>query len=135
MKRACVIGWPIAHSLSPVIHGYWLRENRIDGSYVKAAVEPKDFANFLKGLHRDGYCGANITAPHKIEAYRLCLRRDAAAEAIGAVNTVWLEGVDLAGSNTDAFGFLANLDDSAPGWDRGATAAVIGAGGAARAIL
>ncbi len=135
MKRACVMGWPVSHSLSPAIHGYWLKKYGIDGEYVKAAVEPKGFESFLKSLAARGFCGGNVTVPHKIEAYRLCERRDASAEAIGAVNTVWLDGGRLAGSNTDAFGFLANLDSEAPGWDRAGPAAVIGAGGAARAIV
>jgi shikimate dehydrogenase len=118
MKRACVIGWPISHSLSPAIHGYWLKRYGIDGDYVKEAVEPKDFEGFLKSLAARGFRGANITVPHKIAAFRLCDARDAAAEAIGAVNTVSAGGGKLAGSNTDAFGFLANLDSAAPGWDR-----------------
>jgi shikimate dehydrogenase len=86
-------------------------------------------------LAANGFCGGNITVPHKIEAHRLCERRDAAAEAIGAVNTIWFDGGKLAGSNTDAFGFLANLDSEASGWDRHGPAVVIGAGGAARAIV
>ncbi len=135
MKRACVIGWPVSHSLSPVIHGYWLKHSGIDAEYVKAAVEPKDLAVFLANLAANRFCGGNITVPHKIEAYNLCERRDAAADAIGAVNTVWLDGGKLTGSNTDAFGFLANLDSEAPGWDRGGAAVVIGAGGAGRAIV
>ncbi len=135
MKRACVIGWPISHSLSPAIHGYWLKKYGIDGEYVKAAVEPNGFEAFLRAWHANGFCGGNITVPHKIEAHRLCERRDAAAEAIGAVNTVWLDGGSSAGSNTDAFGFLANLDSEAPGWDARGPAVVIGAGGAARAIV
>ncbi len=135
MKRACVIGWPVSHSLSPIIHGYWLEELGLEGEYVRQPVEPKDFEGFLKNLSTHGFIGANITVPHKIEAYRLCEVRDPAAEAIGAVNTVWIEGGKLAGSNTDAYGFTANLDSESPGWDRGGTAAVIGAGGAARAIV
>ncbi len=135
MKRACVIGWPVAHSLSPVIHNFWLQENRLDGSYVKEAVEPMDLAPFLAGLAGLGYCGANVTVPHKVEAYRLCERLDGAAEAIGAVNTIWFEAGRLTGSNTDAFGFTANLDCESPGWDRAGPALVIGAGGAARAVL
>ncbi|MBI4724355.1 MAG: shikimate dehydrogenase [Rhodomicrobium sp.] len=135
MKRACVIGWPVSHSLSPVIHGHWLKAFGIEGEYGKEAVEPKDFEGFLTTLAERGYCGANITVPHKIEAHRLCALRGGAAEAIGAVNTVWLEDGQLAGSNTDAFGFAANLDQESPGWDRGGAAAVIGAGGAARAIV
>ncbi len=135
MKRACVIGWPISHSLSPAIHGYWLEQSGIDAEYVKVAVEPKDLAFFLTNLAANRYCGGNITVPHKIEAHRLCEHRDAAADAIGAVNTVWLESGRLAGSNTDAYGFLANLDREAAGWDRAGPAVVIGAGGAARAIV
>lgn len=136
MRRACVIGWPISHSLSPAIHGCWLNKYGITGEYVKKAVEPRDFEAFLKGLAENDFSGANITVPHKIEAFRLCSWRDAAAEAIGAVNTVWLDGDGaLAGSNTDAFGFLANLDAEAAGWDAPGPAVVIGAGGAARAIV
>jgi shikimate dehydrogenase len=136
MKRACVIGWPVSHSLSPVIHGYWLEEHGLEGEYVKQPVEPKDFGDFLTSLASHGFAGANITVPHKIEAHRLCELRDSAAQAIGAVNTVWLEGGKLAGSNTDAYGFTANLDSESPGWDRGGgPAVVIGAGGAARAVV
>lgn len=135
MKRACVIGWPIAHSLSPAIHGYWLKAYAVDGSYDKVAVEPKDFAAFLHGLAENGFCGANVTVPHKIEAYRRCDRLDPAATAIRAVNTLWIDDGKLVGSNTDAFGFLANLDQQAPGWDRGGPAVVLGAGGAARAVV
>ncbi len=135
MKRACVIGWPVAHSLSPAIHGYWLQEHCLEGEYVRAAVEPQDFEQFLTSLAPRGFCGANITVPHKIEAFRLCASLDEAALAIGAVNTVWLEDGRLCGSNTDAYGFTANLDAASPGWDRGGSAVVIGAGGAARAIV
>ncbi len=135
MKRACVIGWPIAHSLSPTIHRYWLKQYGVDGEYVKAAIEPQEIAGFLTNLAANRFCGGNVTVPHKIEAHRLCESRDAAAEAIGAVNTVWIDGGQLAGSNTDAFGFLANLDSEAAGWDLGGPAVVIGAGGAARAIV
>jgi shikimate dehydrogenase len=135
MKRACVIGWPISHSLSPVIHDYWLKHHDLDGEYVTAAVAPEAFDAFLTNLSGRGFCGANITIPHKIEAYRLCERRDSAAQAIGAVNTVWLDHGALCGANTDAYGFAANLDREALGWDRGGPAVVIGAGGAARAIV
>ncbi len=135
MKRACVIGWPVSHSLSPAIHSYWLKQCGIDAEYVKAPVEPKDLTVFLTNLAANRFCGGNITVPHKIEAHRLCERRDPAADAIGAVNTVWLDGGRLMGSNTDAYGFLANLDDEAADWDRQGAAVVIGAGGAARAIV
>lgn len=135
MKRACVIGWPIAHSLSPLIHGYWLQKYGVGGDYIKVPVEPENLEAFLKGLAKAGFCGANVTVPHKVEAYHLCDERDRAANAIGAVNTIWLDGGKLCGANTDASGFLANLDSKARGWDRAGVAAVIGAGGAARAIV
>jgi shikimate dehydrogenase len=135
MKRACVMGWPVSHSLSPVIHSYWLKEHGLEGEYVRAPVEPERFSAFLRGLENQGFCGGNVTVPHKIEAYRLCDRLDEAATAIGAVNTVWLSDGKLAGTNTDAYGFLANLDSEASGWDRNGIASVIGAGGAARAIV
>jgi shikimate dehydrogenase len=135
MKRSCVMGWPVSHSLSPVIHGFWLKEHGLDGEYVKAAVEPQDFENFLRNLAAHGFCGGNVTVPYKIEAHRLCELRDDAAQAMGAVNTVWLEEGKLAGSNTDAYGFAANLDRESPGWDHGNSALLIGAGGAARAII
>jgi shikimate dehydrogenase len=135
MTRACVAGWPIAHSLSPAIHGYWLKQHRLEGEYVKVAVAPEEFQSFLASLSVRGFCGANITVPYKIEAYRLCELRDGAAQAIGAVNTVWLDAGRLCGSNTDAYGFAANLDYEAPGWDRGGPVLVIGAGGAARAVV
>jgi shikimate dehydrogenase len=135
MKRACVMGWPVAHSLSPVIHGHWLKTYGIEGEYVRLPVEVENFPHVLTSLPERGFCGGNVTLPHKIEAYRLCEVRDAAANAIGAVNTVWFENERLSGANTDAWGFLANLDERAPGWDRGGKAVVIGAGGAARAIV
>jgi shikimate dehydrogenase len=135
MKRACVMGWPVAHSLSPVIHGHWLKTYGLQGEYVRLAVEVENFPHALAALPERGFCGGNVTLPHKIAAYRLCDVRDAAADAIGAVNTVWFENGRLSGTNTDAWGFLANLDERAPGWDSGGRAVVIGAGGAARAIV
>ncbi len=136
MKRACVIGWPVSHSLSPVLHGYWLAEHKIDGEYLRQAVEPAHLPQFIKSLGSLGFSGANVTLPHKIEAYRLCDRLDEAARAIGAVNTLWFEDGQLCGSNTDAEGFIAILDQAAPGWDAmSRRAVVIGAGGAARAVV
>ena len=135
--RACVIGWPVEHSRSPVIHEYWLEHCGIDGAYVKEAVTPEDIGDFLGSLSQHGYVGANVTLPHKEAALRAVHHADAAAQAIGAVNTVWLdeEGA-LQGSNTDAYGFMTNLDALAPDWRKGCDVAmVLGAGGAARAIL
>jgi shikimate dehydrogenase len=134
IPRACVIGHPIAHSRSPLIHGHWLAALGIAGEYDKQDVPPDRFANFLLRLREQGYIGGNVTVPHKETAYRLVGRRDAAAAAIGAVNTIWYEGDSLCGGNSDAHGYLASLDECAPGWDiAGARAVVLGAGGAAHA--
>ncbi len=136
MKKACVIGWPIKHSRSPLIHGHWLKTYGIEGDYAREAVQPEHFPQYLKSLASFGYCGANITVPHKEAAFEAVDKRDAAADAVGAVNTVWLENGSLCATNTDIHGFLANLDESAPGWDGGkGVAVVLGAGGAARAII
>ncbi len=102
-----------------MLHGYWLRTLGIDGAYELADVAPADYPAFLGRLRQHGYVGCNVTVPHKEAAFGIVARRDAAAEAIGAVNTVWYEGDDLVGGNTDAYGFLAHLDASLPGWDKG----------------
>jgi shikimate dehydrogenase len=134
VPRACVIGHPIAHSRSPLIHGHWLATLGIAGAYEKKDISPDAFPDFLIHLRAQGYVGANVTVPHKQTAHRLIERLDPAAEAIGAVNTVWYEGDIICGGNSDAHGFIANLDQSAPGWDVvSARAVVLGAGGAARA--
>lgn len=134
-KRAFVTGHPIAHSRSPKIHRHWLEEYGIDGSYQAIDVRPEDFAAFLKSLDENGYRGGNVTIPHKEAAYALVERRDEAAEAIGAVNTLWLEDGVLWGGNTDALGFAGNLDEHAPGWAANGPAVVLGAGGASRAVI
>lgn len=134
--KACVIGWPIEHSRSPLIHGHWLETYGIDGSYSKVAVEPDQLETFLSGLEANGYAGCNVTVPHKEGALAQAAVADASARTIGAANTLWLEDGKLMASNTDAYGFLANLDEHVSGWDQSAgTALVLGAGGAARAIL
>lgn len=135
-KKACVIGWPIAHSRSPLIHGHWLKQYGIDGVYEKQAVEPPALANFISTMRQHGYVGCNVTVPHKERVLGLADASDDAARAIGAANTLWYEGERLHASNSDAYGFLANLDEGAPGWNGTPNAAlVLGAGGAARAIL
>lgn len=137
MLRACVIGWPVEHSRSPLIHGYWLAKHGIDGAYEKEAVRPEDLAEFLQTLGERGYVGANVTLPHKEAALRAARSVDAAAIAMGAANTLWLdpEGT-LHAANTDAYGFMTNLDAEAPQWNEETGAVlVLGAGGAARAIL
>jgi shikimate dehydrogenase len=135
MKKAFVTGHPIAHSRSPKIHGFWLKEYGIEGSYEPIDVAPDDFAGFLAGLQAQGFRGGNITIPHKETAFALVQRRDDAAEEIGAVNTLWFDDGILCGGNTDAHGFAANLDEHAPGWAQNGPAVVLGAGGAARAII
>lgn len=131
--RACVMGHPVAHSRSPMIHGYWLKTLGIAGAYELKDLTPEEFPGFLTNLAAHGYVGGNVTVPHKEAAYRLVDDRDEAAEAVGAVNTVWLEKGRLRGGNSDTHGFVANLDDRAPGWDvPGGTAVILGAGGAAR---
>jgi shikimate dehydrogenase len=137
MLRACVIGWPVEHSRSPLIHNYWLKQYGIDGAYRKEAVRPEDLPEFLARLAARGYAGANVTLPHKEAALRAAESADEAALAIGAANTLWLDpDGTLHASNTDAYGFMTNLEAEAPGWnDGGRPVMVLGAGGAARAVL
>lgn len=134
VPTACLMGHPVAHSRSPAIHGYWLRTLGIRGAYELQDLAPGEFPDFFTHLGARGYVGGNITVPHKEAAFRLVDRRDPTAEAVGAVNTVWFEDGRLVGTNSDVHGFLANLDDLAPGWDAaGGCAVILGAGGAARA--
>jgi len=134
--KACVIGWPVEHSRSPLIHGYWLEHYTIDASYTKQAVAPHELAEFLSNFKARGFAGANVTVPHKEAALAAADVADAAALAIGAANTLWIENDRLHASNSDGYGFLANLDEAAPGWDDDKSPAlVLGAGGAARAVL
>ena len=135
-RRACIIGHPVKHSRSPMIHGFWLKGFGLEGSYEREDVTPDALEGFLRGLAARGYVGGNVTIPHKEAAFGTVDRRTARAEALGAVNTVWFEDGLLWGDNTDVTGFLANLDDRAPGWDHGLDKAVVlGAGGAAAAIV
>ncbi len=129
-----MIGWPIGHSRSPLIHNYWIRQHGIAGEYRAEAVAPVEFPEFLKSLKDRHYVGANITLPHKEAALRLSAA-DERAEAVGAANTLWFEGSALRSTNTDVEGFMANLDAAAPGWDQTGDAVVLGAGGSARAVV
>jgi shikimate dehydrogenase len=135
MTRAFVIGHPIAHSRSPMIHGHWLAAHGIAGDYRAIDVAPADLSAFLERVRRGEFAGGNVTIPHKEVVFEAVARRDAAAGAIGAINTLWLEKGELVGGNTDAYGFAANLDANAPEWRQAETALVLGAGGAARAVL
>jgi shikimate dehydrogenase len=135
-RLAGVMGWPVEHSLSPRLHGYWLDQYRIDGAYVPLAVAPDALATALKALPALGFRGANLTVPHKERALALCDEVDDLARRIGAVNTVVVRDGTLLGSNSDAFGFLENLKSGAPRWrSDAAPAVVLGAGGAARAVV
>jgi shikimate dehydrogenase len=131
---ACLIGWPAAHSRSPLIHRYWLRTLGIDGGYVLEAVPPDDFRDFVLRLSHRGFVGANVTIPHKVRALELS-KPDARAQAVGAANTLFFRDGELCSTNTDVEGFVGNLDVSAPGWDKVDEALVLGAGGASRAVL
>ena len=134
--RAFVIGQPIAHSRSPLLHGHWLETLHLPGSYERVEVAPEHLAGFVAGLRQAGFVGGNVTVPHKTAVLALVDELDDAARTIGAVNTLWFEGERLWGGNTDATGFLSALDHEASGWDDQArVATVIGAGGAARAIV
>jgi shikimate dehydrogenase len=136
VRRAGVCGWPVAHSRSPLIHGYWLARYHLDGAYERFAVPPLGFADFAASIGVDGLVGANVTVPHKEAAFAACDRLTDSARATGAVNTLWREDGALWGDNTDVAGFLATLDAEAPGWrDRVDSAVVMGAGGVARAIV
>jgi shikimate dehydrogenase len=136
MTNACVIGWPIAHSRSPLIHGYWLRKYGIEGSYSKEPVKPEDLAQFLSSLRERGFAGCNVTVPHKEAAFAAANVKEPSAVAVGAANTLWFEGEQLACANTDTYGFMANLDQSSGHWrDVSGPVMVLGAGGSARAVV
>ncbi len=132
---ACVIGWPVKHSRSPLIHKYWMRQLGIAADYRIEEIAPERFESFVGALAGRGYVGANVTIPHKEAALSLS-QPDDRAMAVGAANTLWFDNGQLRSTNTDVEGFLANLDANAPGWDRGLQcAAVLGAGGSARAVI
>ncbi len=134
-RAACIIGWPVKHSRSPKLHGYWLKKYAVDGEYRHEEVRPEDFAAFIASLAERGYAGANVTLPHKEQALALT-EPDARAKAVGASNTLWYEGGRLKSTNTDVEGFVGSIDATAAGWDeRASSAVVLGAGGAGRAIV
>lgn len=136
-RLAGVLGWPVDHSKSPRLHGWWLERHGIDGAYVPLPVRPEDFAAVLRALPRMGFAGANVTVPHKEQALALVDHLEPLARRIGAVNTLVVRpDGSIEGRNTDAFGFIENLRQGCPRWNAtAAPAAVLGAGGAARAVL
>lgn len=137
VPKAFVVGHPVAHSRSPMIHGHWLDRFGIAGSYERIDVAPADFARFLASLGEAGFRGGNVTIPHKETAFRLVDVPTEQARRLQAVNTLWLEDGRLHGDNTDGLGFMNSLDAGLePGWERDvASALVLGAGGAAAAIV
>jgi len=135
MIRAAVIGWPVSHSLAPLIHGHWLKEFGLEGIYGREAIEPDRIEAFFANFPATGLAGGNVTIPYKETAARAAYHREPVVQRIGAANTLWLEDGKLCADNTDGVGFLANLDEGAPGWDAAAgEALILGAGGAAVAI-
>jgi shikimate dehydrogenase len=136
MKRACVVGWPVAHSRSPLIHGHWLARYGIEGSYSRVAVKPEEAPGLLCNLRVHGYVGCNVTIPHKETAFAIAAATLPAAQAAGAANTLWYEGDRLMADNTDGFGFVSNIRATLPGFAfDGASVSLLGAGGAARGIV
>jgi shikimate dehydrogenase len=136
--NAFVCGYPISHSRSPIIHGHWLSELGIAGTYRPIAVAPADFAAFIAELKSAGsiHAGGNVTIPHKENAFALADQPDETALELGAANTLYKRDGKLMATNTDGYGFLANLDDRAKGWDgKKDVAVILGAGGASRAII
>jgi shikimate dehydrogenase len=134
---AFVTGYPIKHSRSPLIHGYWLEQLGLQGTYRAYQVAPEDFSGFIRSLKDGtvGFVGGNVTIPHKEIAFKLADQPDELSQELGASNTLWLEDGRLHATNTDGRGFTANLDDRHPGWDSGDRAVILGAGGASRAII
>jgi shikimate dehydrogenase len=132
---ACVVGWPVRHSRSPLIHNFWLRQYGIAGEYRREEIAPEAFPSFAADLPAQGYVGANITIPHK-EAALAASEPDDRALAVGAANTLWLADGNLCSTNTDVEGFTANLDAAVPAWETGRNEAVVlGAGGSAHAVI
>ncbi|MCP4073207.1 MAG: shikimate dehydrogenase [Hyphomicrobiales bacterium] len=133
--RAFVIGYPVAHSLSPDLHGFWLRRYGIRGSYEKIEVPTENLEEFLKNLQTRNFVGGNVTIPHKEMTYQIVKNRNQSTTRLEAVNTLWVENNILMAGNTDSYGFAANMDDFVSGWRDAKTAMVLGAGGASRAVV
>jgi shikimate dehydrogenase len=136
MRTACIVGWPVGHSRSPIIYKYWLKHHGIVGDYVKEAVSPDEISAFLADLPGRGYIGCNITVPHKGAAFRAIEVKLPPAVACGSANLLWSQDGRLHGTNTDTYGFMTNLTLTVPDWQQpGKAAVILGAGGSARTIL
>lgn len=136
-KRAFVTGYPISHSKSPLIHGYWLKKYGLQGTYEAVEVSPENYPSFIENLKSTNadFLGGNVTIPHKEQTFKLVDQVDEIATQIGAANTIYKKDGKLCATNTDVYGFIANLDDFDKNWRSGKKAIVLGAGGASRAIL
>lgn len=135
IQRTCVIGWPVEHSRSPLIHNYWLQTYEIRSEYIKREVHPSDLESFIEKFASEGFLGFNVTVPHKEHTARLVKPADELTSRLGAVNTVFKKGLETFGTNTDGHGFIANLKRSVPDFDfTKSTAVILGAGGSARAV-
>ena len=135
MKKACVIGWPIKHSRSPLIHNYWIKHHNIDAIYERRAVEPKDLSQFLHNLANEGYAGCNVTIPHKEAALNFVNEYDERVTKTGSLNTIYLKDGKIYATSTDGEGFLNNIYANAPNFQfNDKKILMIGAGGSARAI-
>jgi shikimate dehydrogenase len=132
-RVAGIAGWPVTYSRSPRLHGFWLRRHGIDGAYIPLRIRPGDFATAMRGLLAAGFAGANVTIPHKIAAFDICHSIDDTARRAGAVNTLVFHEDRVSGSNTDGYGFVANLRSHGVTPDAG-PALLLGAGGSARAV-
>lgn len=136
MIKACVIGWPIAHSRSPLIHNYWIKRHGLQGLYEKVPVEPASLERFFQTLRRGDFVGCNTTLPHKEIAVSFVDEPDERVRRIGALNTVWLNDNKLYATSTDGPGFVSNVMDHSKGFIfSGKTVTILGAGGSARAIV
>lgn len=136
-KLAGVMGWPVAHSRSPVIHNHWIAEHGLKGAYVLLPVQPVQIESALRSLPVLGFAGCNLTIPHKVAALNVVDRVDPLAQRIGAINTIVVEpDGSLTGKNTDGYGYIQSLRDAQPAWKATTgPAVVLGAGGAARAVI
>jgi shikimate dehydrogenase len=135
MKKACVIGWPIKHSRSPIIHNYWLKQIGIDGLYERVAVEPKNLNDFIRNLEHNGYQGCNVTIPHKEAVVSSVDEYDTIVAQTGSLNTVYINNNKILGTSTDGDGFLNNILAHYPDFQiQDRTVFMIGAGGSAKAI-
>jgi shikimate dehydrogenase len=136
LNKVCVIGWPISHSRSPLIHNYWIKLHGLDASYEKLPVAPEDLHKFLTSMGERGFCGCNVTIPHKETSIQSVDEPDVRVKRIGALNTIFLRGGRTFATSTDGEGFFQNVKSHISGLSlKGKTVTIMGAGGAARAIV